>query len=39
MSFFYSYKQKEGSLPEDLKIKNANKLFETLLSKYKERLS
>ena len=39
MSFFYAYKQKESILPEELKLKNSDVIFNNLMTRYQEKLS
>jgi len=39
MSFLFTYKQKESTLPEDLRLKNSDFIFNNLMARYQERLS
>ena len=39
MSFLYSYKQKESILPEELKLKNFDVIFNNLMTRYQVKLS
>lgn len=39
MSFLFAYKHKESSLPEELKLKNSEVIFNNLMARYQEKLS
>jgi hypothetical protein len=39
MSFLFAYKQKESTLPEELRLKNSDVIFNNLMARYLEKLS
>lgn len=39
MSFLFAYKQKESTLPEELRLKNSDVIFNNLMARYQEKLS